>query len=199
LGSSILLCGARISQFAAKRARSSPWISPRTGVNKMFKQVWSAIGVLVLAAAMALHAPPAQAQGGVRVGTLNCNVASGWGFVIGSSRQLRCVFSGGPGQEDHYTGTITRFGADIGFTRGGVLVWTVVAPTNNLAPGALAGSFAGATATAAVGVGLGANVLVGGSGNTIALQPLSIEGNTGLNVAAGIGAITLRYVGSAGR
>jgi hypothetical protein len=162
----------------------------------MFKQVWSTIGVLGLAAAMlAIQAPPVQAQGGVRIGTLSCNVASGWGFVFGSSRQLRCVFSGGPGQEDHYTGIISRFGADIGFTRGGVLVWAVLAPTNNLAPGALAGNFAGATASAAVGVGAGANVLIGGSNNTISLQPLSIEGNTGLNVAAGIGAITLRYAG----
>ena len=159
----------------------------------MFKQVWSVIGVLCLAAAMAIQATPAQAQGGVRVGTLNCNVASGWGFVFGSSRELRCVFSGGPGQEDHYTGTISRFGADIGFTRGGVLVWAVFAPTNNLAPGALAGNFGGATASAAVGVGAGANVLIGGSNRTISLQPLSIEGNTGLNVAAGIGAITLRH------
>jgi len=162
----------------------------------MFKQVWSTIGVLGLAAAMATQTPPVQAQqGGVRIGTLSCNVASGWGFVFGASRQLRCVFSGGPGQEDHYTGTISRFGADIGFTRGGVLVWAVLAPVNNVAPGALAGNFAGATATAAVGVGAGANVLVGGSNNTISLQPLSIEGNTGLNVAAGIAAITLRYAG----
>jgi hypothetical protein len=165
----------------------------------MFKQVWSAIGVLGLAAAMAIQGTPAQAQGGVRVGTLNCNVASGWGFVFGSSRELRCVFSAGPGDEQHYTGSISRFGVDIGFTRGGVLVWAVFAPTTNLAPGSLAGNFAGATASATVGVGAGANVLIGGSNRSISLQPLSIEGNTGLNVAAGIGAITLRYAGSAGR
>lgn len=162
----------------------------------MFKQIWSTIGVLGLAAAMAIQATPAQAQGGVRIGTLSCNVASGWGFVFGSSRQLRCVFSSGPGREDHYTGTISRFGADIGFTRGGVLVWAVFAPTNNVAPGALAGNFAGATASATVGVGVGANALIGGSNRTISLQPLSIEGTTGLNVAAGIAAITLQFAGS---
>jgi hypothetical protein len=67
----------------------------------------------------------------------------------------------------------------------------VIAPTANLVPGALAGSYAGATASATVGVGVGANALIGGSNNTVALQPLSIEGNRGLNVAAGIGAITL--------
>jgi hypothetical protein len=164
----------------------------------MFKQIWSAIGLLGLAAAMAIQGTPAQALGGVRVGTLNCNVASGWGFIFGSSRELRCVFSAGPRSEEHYTGTISRFGVDIGFTRGGVLVWAVLAPTRNLSPGALAGNFAGATATAAVGVGVGANVLIGGSNRSISLQPLSIEGNTGLNIAAGIGAITLHYAGSAG-
>src|SRR5215469_12407011 len=133
----------------------------------MCKRLWSTIGVLGLAAAMAVQATSAQAQAGVRIGTLSCNVASGWGFVFGSSRELRCVFSAGPGREDHYTGTISRFGADIGFTRGGVLVWAVVAPTSNVAPGALAGNFAGATASAAVGVGAGANVLIGGSNQSI--------------------------------
>ena len=83
----------------------------------------------------------------------------------------------------HYAGSIGRFSADIGFTREGVLIWTVFAPTTSPAPGALAGSFGGVTAGATVGVGLGANVLVDGSGSTISLQPLSIEGNTGLNVA----------------
>ena len=75
-----------------------------------------------------------------------------------------------------------------------VIVWAVVAPTINLAPGALAGNYVGATAGATAGVGVGANVLIGGSGNSIALQPVSIEGNTGLNVAAGIGAISLTRV-----
>ena len=117
---------------------------PRIGVNKMIKQVCSAIGALGLAAAMAIQGRPAQAQGGVRVGTLNCNVAGGWGFVFGSSREMCCVFSSGPGNEEHYTGTISRFGVDIGFTRGGVLVWAVFAPTTNMAPGALAGNFAAA-------------------------------------------------------
>jgi hypothetical protein len=77
--------------------------------------------------------------------------------------------------------------------QGGVLIWTVVAPTANLAPGSFAGSYGGVTGSATVGVGLGANVLIGGSGNSIALQPLSIEGTTGLNVAGGITAMTLTY------
>ena len=85
----------------------------------------------------------------------------------------------------------TNFGVDIGYTQGGVLLWGVFAPSANLAPGGLSGNYVGATGSATVGAG--ANVLVGGSNRTISLQPLSIEGNTGLNVAAGIGAISLRY------
>jgi hypothetical protein len=141
---------------------------------------------------IAAIARPAAAQGpAVNVGTLTCNVASGFGFIFGSSKALNCTYHGVGGQYEHYMGNITKFGADIGYTSGGVLVWTVVAPVGAMVPGALAGSYAGGTASATVGVGVGANALVGGSGNTVALQPLSIEGNTGLNVAAGIAAIQL--------
>jgi Protein of unknown function (DUF992) len=160
-------------------------------VNGMLRKLGLAIGGLGLAAGVLAQGTPAQAQSGVRVGTLSCNVAGGWGFVFGSSKALRCVLTPGPGHPEHYYGRISKFGVDIGYTQGGVLVWGVFAPTANVGPGALAGDYAGATAGATVGVGAGANVLVGGSNHTISLQPLSIEGNTGLNVAAGIGAITL--------
>jgi hypothetical protein len=140
---------------------------------------------------IAALAGPAMAQSAVKVGTLTCNVASGFGFIFGSSKALNCTYAGVGAQYEHYTGNITKFGADIGYTSGGVLVWTVVAPVAMMRPGALAGAYAGGTASATVGVGLGANALVGGSNNTIALQPLSIEGNTGLNVAAGVASITL--------
>lgn len=136
---------------------------------------------------------PASAQSGVTVGSLTCNVASGFGFIFGSSRALNCTFSGAGGHYEHYVGRISKFGADIGYTQGGVIVWGVVAPTAQIGPGALQGNYAGGTASATVGVGVGANALVGGSGNSLALQPLSIEGNQGLNVAAGIAAITLNY------
>jgi len=152
------------------------------------------IGAIGLAVGLAAPGTPAQAQSGVRVGTLNCTVAAGWGFVFGSSRALRCIFSGAGRPPERYNGTISKFGVDIGYTQGGVLIWGVLAPTTNVAPGALAGSFGGATASATVGVGVGANVLIGGSNRSITLQPLSIEGNTGLNVAAGVGAITLHHV-----
>jgi hypothetical protein len=136
---------------------------------------------------------PVHAQGSAQVGTLTCNVAGGWGFVFGSSKEIRCAFARAGGPPEHYTGSINKFGVDIGYTQGGVLVWGVLAPTASLAPGALAGHYGGAQGSAAVGVGAGANVLVGGSQRTISLQPLSVEGNTGLNVAAGIGEMTLRY------
>jgi hypothetical protein len=145
------------------------------------------VGVAALAA-------PASAQSAVKVGTLTCNVASGFGFIFGSSKALNCTYAGVGGRYEHYMGNITKFGADIGYTSGGVLVWTVVAPVAVMQPGALAGAYAGATASATVGVGVGANALVGGSNNTVALQPVSIEGNTGLNVAAGVASITLTSV-----
>jgi Protein of unknown function (DUF992) len=134
------------------------------------------MGALGTTAALALGSP-AQAQSGVRIGTLSCNVAGGWGFVFGSSKALHCTLTPGPGQPEHYSGTISKFGVDIGYTNGGVLVWAVFAPSNNVGPGALAGDYVGATGSATVGVGVGANVLVGGSGQSISLQPISIEGN----------------------
>ncbi len=151
-----------------------------------------AIGALGFAAGALALGSPAQAQG-VNAGVLTCNVASGFGFIFGSSKAVNCTYSppGGPPQQ--YVGSIDKFGVDIGYTSGGVLVWTVLAPTTAPAPGSLTGSYGGATASATAGVGVGANVLVGGSGSTISLQPLSIEGNTGLNVAAGVAALTLTF------
>ena len=156
----------------------------------MIKKLAMTTAALGLAAG--LLAPGAQAQG-VKAGVLSCNVASGFGFIFGSSREINCTFSTGGGRVEHYTGSINKFGVDIGYTKGGVIVWGVLAPTANLAPGSLAGNYGGVTAGATVGVGLGANVLVGGSNNSIALQPVSIEGNTGLNVAAGIADLSLTF------
>jgi hypothetical protein len=136
---------------------------------------------------------PAAADG-VKVGTLNCHVSSGWGFVFGSTKDLRCNFSPTKGWGERYAGEVSKFGVDIGYTSGGVLVWDVIAPQTGMKRGALAGDYAGATASATAGVGVGANVLVGGFHRSVTLQPLSVEGNTGLNIAAGIGAISLHFV-----
>ena len=152
-----------------------------------------AAAVIVALGTATAAVTPASAGPGIAVGVLSCNVSSGWGFVFGSSRSLNCTLAGANGVSEHYTGAISKFGADLGYTEGGVLVWTVFAPQANLIQGAIAGGYAGGTASATVGVGLGANGLIGGSGNTVALQPLSIEGNKGLNVAAGIAAMSLTY------
>ena len=113
------------------------------------------------------------------------------GFVFGSSKDLRCSYEPTKANVEHYAGTISKFGVDVGYAQNAVIVWTVVAPTVALPPGSLTGTYGGATASVTVGVGVGANVLVGGSNDTISLQPVSIEGSAGLNVAAGIAAISL--------
>jgi hypothetical protein len=143
--------------------------------------------------ALALGVTAAQGQTGANVGTLTCNVAGGVGFVFGSSKDLSCLFTRTNGAAERYTGSIKKFGVDIGFTKEAQIVWVVFAP-GSIAPGALAGSYGGATASGTVGVGAGANVLIGGSNKQITLQPVSVEGSTGLNVAAGIGMIELNYV-----
>jgi hypothetical protein len=147
----------------------------------------------VAVAALGVGTPVQAAPHGVNVGTLTCNVASGWGLVFGSSKDLHCTFRQNDRHAEHYTGTISKFGVDIGYTEGGVLVWGVVAPSSDVRAGSLDGDYVGATANATVGIGLGANVLVGGFDQSFALQPLSVSGNQGLNVAAGVGAITLRH------
>jgi len=151
------------------------------------------LSAAVVAAAAVAFAGPASAAGGVKVGTLTCNVASGWGFIFGSSKDIRCNYRPNKRHGEHYEGSIDKFGVDIGYTEGGVMVWAVVAPTSDTKAGALEGSYAGVTAGASVGVGASANALVGGFDKSITLQPLSIEGNTGLNVAAGIGALHLKF------
>src|SRR3954469_592575 len=158
----------------------------------MSKKFGMALVGAAIAGAMAF-AVPAQADG-VKVGTLTCQVASGWGFIFGSSKDLRCNFHPNRGVGEHYIGTVSKFGVDIGYTDSAVIVWAVFAPTSGIKHGALEGSYAGATASATVGVGVGANALVGGFDRSFTLQPLSIEGSTGLNVAGGIGAISLKSV-----
>jgi len=130
-----------------------------------------------------------------KVGYLNCHVSKGWGIVFGSSRDLSCTYTPmrGNGEVEHYKGTINKFGADIGYLKSGVILWAVAAPSNTLQPGALAGNYAGATASVTPGYGGGVNALVGGMDKSIALQPVSIEGDKGLNVAAGVSTMNLDY------
>jgi hypothetical protein len=178
-------------------------LDPRTPIGFPYQQEWCDMlkkSLFALAAAgLALTAlpmtTPADAAVGVQAGVLTCNVASGSGFIFGSDRNLSCTYSGNGNRIEHYTGTISKFGVDIGYTRGGVIMWAVLAPTHNPPPDALTGDYGGVTAGASVGVGGSANLLVGGSGHEISLQPLSVEGQKGLNVAAGIAEIKLRPAG----
>ncbi|WP_198371056.1 DUF992 domain-containing protein [Roseomonas rosulenta] len=132
-----------------------------------------------------------QQTGRVGIGALRCDVAAGTAFVFGSTRQVQCVFSPVRGATERYTGEIRRFGVDIGFVGSAVMLWGVLASSGDTRPGALAGTYAGVSAAATAGVGVGANVLVGGSDRGITLQPVSVEGNTGLNIALGVGELVL--------
>jgi hypothetical protein len=152
--------------------------------------------VLGLAAAASLgFASQAMADPtGVKAGVLTCNVNGGWGLIFGSTKEIHCDFTSDGKTVDHYEGHINKYGVDIGYHNGGIMAWGVFAPSTPVAPGSLTGNYGGVTASATVGVGAGANVLIGGSANSISLQPLSLEGNTGLNVAAGVASIDLKYV-----
>jgi len=144
----------------------------------------------LLTVALAGSAVPAVA-GHVEIGVLTCHVSGGIGFVFGSSKDLDCTFKG-PRSVEHYFGAIDKFGLDLGFTDRSKIVWTVFAPTRDVEPGSLAGKYGGVSAEATVGLGVGANALLGGSRDSIALQPLSVSGQEGLNIAVGVAALRLR-------
>ena len=152
----------------------------------------SAFAALVVAAAMASPIPAMAQHERTKVGTLTCDISGGIGLIITSHKDVTCMFTPAqPGPREVYVGGINKFGLDLGATAGGEMVWSVYAPTTRRF-GALAGNYGGASAEATVGAGLGANVLVGGSDRTVALQPLSVQGQAGLNVAAGVAELTLR-------
>jgi hypothetical protein len=147
--------------------------------------------VLGISAAALSVAALAQSKSGVNVGSLQCRVSGGMGFVFGSSKDLDCLLVRTDGAAERYVGTINKYGVDIGFTKEAQIVWLVFAP-GAVAKGALAGDYGGATASATVGAGIGANVLLGGSNKQITLQPVSVEGSAGLNIAAGVAGVTLK-------
>lgn len=144
----------------------------------------SFISAAAMLAALAATTP-AIAQARVEVGVLRCTVDGGAGLILGSSKAMRCVFRH-RGADEFYSGRVTKVGVDIGFTRRSEIVWAVLAPTANVRPASLAGGYGGVSAEATVGVGVGANALIGGSRRSIILQPLSVQGQTGLNIAAGV-------------
>jgi hypothetical protein len=151
----------------------------------------SVIGIAV-AAALSLVSTGAGSQG-VNAGLLECRGLGTTGFIIGSVHELECVFKTEYMPPVRYHGIVRKFGLDLGVTGASALAWGVVAPTARIGPGDLAGNYTGVSAGAAVGVGAGANALVGGSNNTFTLQPVSVEGQSGLNVAVGVAALELIY------
>jgi len=147
---------------------------------------------LLAASMMAVLAGAVHAQDRVQVGVLECRGGASIGFVVGSVTNLGCVLRIEGVPEDRYVATIRKVGLDLGITQETALAWAVYAPVNRLGPGDLSGNYAGAQGSASLGVGAGGNMLVGGSNNTIALQPLSLQGQVGINVAAGLESLELR-------
>jgi hypothetical protein len=128
----------------------------------------------------------------VQIGILECRGGASVGFIVGSVTNLGCVLRTEGMPEDRYVATVRKVGLDLGITQESALAWGVFAPVARLGPGDLSGNYAGAQGSAAIGVGAGGNVLVGGSNNSIALQPLSVQGQVGLSIAAGLESLELR-------
>jgi hypothetical protein len=153
----------------------------------------SIIATFVAALSLSVAATSADAQSRVRAGGLSCNLSPTVGLIIGSRQQIQCTFTPSTGgRVEYYSGHIGRLGLDLGVTGGGRMIWGVFARTTKLPPRTLAGTYVGASGDASLGLGGGANVLVGGSNRTISLQPLSLQGQVGVNLAVGIASMTLR-------
>jgi len=148
------------------------------------------LSLSLVATLLILSIGPANAQQ-IRAGVLTCDISAGLGLIIGSRKEVSCAFvPEGSGRQEDYGGVITKFGLDVGLIGGGVMVWTVFTRTV-AGPGFLAGDYVGVSGEASVGAGLGANVLVGGSNRTVTLQPVSVQGQIGLNFAIGVAALHL--------
>jgi len=158
---------------------------------------FSTLGIVV--ASLVASVASANALPPVHAGILECEGGQNVGFVVGSVTSLECVFQSEGGRPEPYIATVHRYGVDLGFTDQTRFSWAVSAPTLRLERGELAGNYGGVGANASVGVGFGGNFLVGGPQNAYALQPISVQGQTGLNVAAGIADIELAPVRSGHR
>ena len=151
------------------------------------------VGLPALAILLALAATPASAQSAKQSGTLTCNLGPSVGLIIGSRQKMTCVFTNAAtGKRESYVGRIGRLGLDVGIQAGGRMVWGVIAKVNPLGPRALVGDYVGASGEIGLGLGVGANALVGGSNRTVALHPLSLEGSVGVNLALGVARLALR-------
>lgn len=157
---------------------------------RLYKSV--ALPVLSLLLALPLAIDGAAQTTAVKAGTLTCTGGEGVGLVLGSTKSYDCRFVNANGTAERYKASVTKIGLDIGVTNKTTMVWSVLGASQALARKALAGSYVGATADASLGLGAGAKVLVGGSGRTITLQPLSLQGQTGVNLAVGVAELSLK-------
>lgn len=151
---------------------------------------------LALAAVTVASISPASAQTqpppGTNVGALTCRMGPSIGLIFGSRQKMACRFvPNGSYPPEVYVGVMNTIGLDVGITAGGVMAWGVFAPNTGPMRGKLAGTYVGASGAIGVGVGIGANLLFGGTGRSIALQPLSVEGSVGINLSLGVSGLTL--------
>jgi Protein of unknown function (DUF992) len=175
---------AALSSLLASHLSAGDFSMPRS-------LILAGVAVVMLTASFATGRAQQPMQR-VQVGILECRGGASVGFIVGSVTNLGCLLRAEGLPEDRYVATIRKVGLDIGITQETALAWGVFAPTVRLGPGALSGNYAGVQGSAALGVGVGGNVLVGGSNNTIALQPLSLQGQVGVSIAAGLESLELR-------
>ena len=151
----------------------------------------AAFALIALTSAAQTQAQPAWTQAGV----LTCRLNPSIGFIIAGHQSMECSFQpAGPFPPQPYQGAFNTVGLDVGATAGGILSWTVFAPTTGVPAGALAGEYAGVSGDIGLGVGAGANILLGGSGRSFALQPLSVQGSVAIRIVAGVSMLTLRAI-----
>lgn len=172
----------------ALTANVAPWDFDPGG--HMSRSIFLSLGIV------AALAGSAEAQErGIELGTLDCAIDAGTGFIFGSTKDMRCTFTPANSEftPETYFGAVSKYGLDIGSTRESFMRWLVFGPSENIyAPGALAGNYVGASAEVTAIFGAGANILVGGAGPTLTLQPLSVQTQTGLNLALGVSQFELR-------
>jgi hypothetical protein len=165
-----------------------------TAGEMLMRKHYRLLAGLAFTAALATPAT-AQQAGGTKIGVLTCQTSATIGLIVGSHQRIRCSYApdnGGP--PENYAGYINRVGLDLGVTGGGIMTWGVIAPVNGWHHGALAGNYGGASGSVSAGIGVGANALIGGSHRSFALQPLSVSGQVGVNLALGVAGLTLRSV-----
>jgi Protein of unknown function (DUF992) len=181
--------GLKAHEFDTIAAEGAAAVFSKEGAAMSIGLMKSALVLALSPLVMTLAAGEASAR--VKLGVLTCQIAPGVGLVLGSSKGVSCDFSPTRMQPEHYVGRINKLGIDIGVTGGGAIVWVVFAAHSGYSRYALAGSYGGASAEASLVVGLGANALVGGSGRSFALQPFSVQGQTGVNLAVGVTSLVL--------